>query len=282
MSGYFKDNISYKDRTVFSKIYVAQRGYNILGWRDQGLIGMVLRPGTDCPISLVGMIEHSNIDSILRIHKELFREKLGVVKNFEHKIVLKPDAVPVVHKVRNVPMSMRSKLKQHLDKLQSENIIEPIDSSQWVSPIVVALKKNDELRLCVDLRSLNRNILVDCFPLPKIQDLLAQLGGAKYFTSLDLRAAYHQVELTEDSKPLTAFNTPFGAYQYLRLPFGLASAASLFQKLMFKVLGSIQGVIAYQDDILVYSENIRMHLTILNQVLTALKEHGFTLKKRKM
>ena len=103
--------------------------------------------------------------------------------------------------------------------------------------------------MCVDLRSLNKNVIVDCFLLPKIHDMLAQLGGARIFTSLDLKAAYHQIMLSDESKHLTAFNTPFGAYQYLRLPFGLASAASVFQKLMFQVLGKIKGFIAYQDDI---------------------------------
>ena len=152
--------------------------------------------------------------------------------------------MPVVHKVRNVPMSMQVQLKEHLDKLQADNVMEPINSSQWISPIVVALKESNKMRLCVNLRSLNKNILVDCFPLPKIQHMLAQLGGAKIFTSLDLKAAYHQTERSGESRHLTAFNNPFSASQYLRLSFGLASATSVFQKLMFQVPGNFKGVMA--------------------------------------
>lgn len=121
----------------------------------------------------------------------LFEAHLGLVKGFKHDIVLKEEAVPVVHKARNVLLSVREQLKDHLDKFCSTRVIEPVDSSEWVSPIVVAKKKNGEMRLCVDLRSLTQNILVGCFSLPKLQEMLAQLGDAEVFCTIDLSAGYH-------------------------------------------------------------------------------------------
>lgn len=93
--------------------------------------------------------------------------------------------------------------------------------------------------MCADLRSLNRSILVDCFPLPKIQEILAATAGSKYFSLIDLRSAYHQVRLADESKELTTFITPLGAYRFVRLPFGLASSASVSKKLMECMLGDM-------------------------------------------
>ena len=91
----------------------------------------------------------------------------------QHKIILKPDASPCIHKARNIPLTLRDDVKKELEKLVSMGIIEAVESSQWVAPFVVARKPNGKLRLCVDLRDLNKNILVDQFPLSKINEMLS-------------------------------------------------------------------------------------------------------------
>ena len=119
---------------------------------------------------------------LLKEFSDLFEKHIGCVKGYEHLIKLKRGAQPIVHKVRPVPLSIKKELKEVLDDLCMNSIIVPTESSLWVSPIVVARKKSGEIRLCADLRSLNKNIVVDCHPIPKIQELLANLGSAKVFS----------------------------------------------------------------------------------------------------
>ena len=135
------------------------------------------------------------------------------------------------HKVRKVPFAIRPALTQEL-RLQDSGIIEPIEASEWVSPIVVAKKPKGDIRVCVDLRDVNQKIVVETHPMPNIHEMVSTLKDAKVFSSLDLSSAYHQIPLTEESKDITAFITPDGLFRYTRVPFGLASAAALFQRLM--------------------------------------------------
>ena len=294
MLGYFVDTLTYKDRTIETKIYVAVNGRDIVGWFDLGKLRIELRPGTAQPISLGAWEYHGKNEQvnciaecddglrrILDSHKPVFEDKVGRVRGFEHHIRLIDGAQPIQHKVRIVPLAIRAKLKEHLALLEQEGIIEPVNGSQWISAIVIALKKNGQIRLCADLRTVNKNIVVECHPLPRIQEMLSAVNGAKYFSIIDLKSAYHQVELTEDSRDLTAFVTPFGVYRYIRLPFGLASAASVFQRLMDKLFGDIAGVQAFQDDVLVFARTVKEHNLILDKVLQILQERGMTVSAEK-
>ncbi|KAJ1206714.1 hypothetical protein NDU88_002115 [Pleurodeles waltl] len=141
MKGFFMDILDFKSRCINTKIYVAERGRDILGWQDQ--------------------------------------KDIGIIKGFEYQIKLKKDAVPVKQKLRPVPFSVRQDLKTLLHEMCEQGIITPVDSSKWISAIVLAKKKGGSIRLCVDLRALNRNILVDAHPLPRINDLLANLGKSR-------------------------------------------------------------------------------------------------------
>lgn len=128
----------------------------------------------------------------------------------------------------------------------------------------------------MDLRDLNKNILVDKFPLPRIDELLAQTKGVKWFSTIDLTSAYHQLPLHESSKSLTAFITPFGCYRFLRMPFGLASAAAVFQRLMHRLFKNQEGVTYFQDNILIMGRNKEEHDDRLTKVLDTLASKGLT------
>lgn len=135
--------------------------------------------------------------------------------------------------------------------------------------------------MCVDLRSLNANIWVDRYPLPNINEMLAVINGAKFFSVLDLTSAYYQVPLHPESQVLTAFTTPFGTYKFLRMPFGLASAPSAFQRIMQHVLTGAEKSICFQDDILIYGSNEEEHDRNLSKVCCKPKEAGLTIKRDK-
>lgn len=122
-------------------------------------------------------------------------------------------------------------VKQHLQELLDKGVIAPSQSC-YPSPIVLARKKNGALRMCVDYRLLNAKARRDAYPLPRIDESLDVLGGAKYFSTMDLASAYNQVEVNPADRHKTVFTTPFGLFEYNRMPFGLAGAPGLFQRLM--------------------------------------------------
>ena len=127
-----------------------------------------------------------------------------------------PNSYPVVHKQRPIPFALLPQVQAEVDKLLAEGIIEKADHSNWVSPIVIARHPGGGIRLCVDLRSVNKCIIPVCYPLPNIETLLASIYDACYITKLDMKSAYHQLELHPDTRELTTFVLPSGLYRYRR------------------------------------------------------------------
>ena len=124
--------------------------------------------------------------------------------------------------MRSIPLSVQPALSEEIQRLQNGGIIEPIEASKWVSPIVVARKPNGIIRMCVDLQDVNSKIVVETHPLPNINEMLMTLDESDIYTTLDLSSAYHQIKLTDESKDITAFITPDGLHRYTRVPYGLA------------------------------------------------------------
>ena len=132
-------------------------------------------------------------------------------------------------------------------------------SQQGKQQLKTRIQKGGKLRVCLDPRDLNRAIKRDYHPLPTLEDITAKLSKAKFFTKLDARSGYWQVKLDQDSSMLTTFNTPFGRYRFLRMPFGVHSAQDVFERLIDKTFGDLPGVAAIIDDILVYGETKQEH-----------------------
>ncbi|KAK7909818.1 hypothetical protein WMY93_014502 [Mugilogobius chulae] len=201
----------------------------------------------------------------------------GCAKNFIHKVKLRPEVKPVQQKLRRLPLSVRDAVSKELKNMEENGIIEKIDASEWVSPIVVTKRKNGDLRTCVDLREPNKAVIVDSHPLPLIEDILSELRGAVLFSTLDLKSAYHQLTLHEESRGLTAFITHEGLYQYCRVPYGLSSAPAAFQKMMTQILSGLNGVQCYLDDIIIYGSSEAEHEANLRAVLCRINDAGLKL-----
>lgn len=270
----------FKGRSARGKLYVAKTGPSVLGWLDQKNLHIVLVPNSDEKV-LVLDGDSKTSEALVKLYPSVFGGDLGALKGFEHKIVLKGDAEPKVHKVRPIPMLIREEVDKEIKGLLLKGIIEEIETSEWISPVVIARKANGKIRLCIDLRHLNNNIVVEKFPLPNINEMVSMLRGATWFSTIDLSAAYHQIVLTPESRKLTAFVTPFGCYQFKRMPFGLASAAAVFQRLMFKLFGNIRGVNFFQDDILIAAHFKEEHDNILKEVLLVLQKAGLSVELSK-
>lgn len=205
----------------------------------------------------------------------------GCVKGFVHKVQIDESVKPVQHKLRRLPLSVREEVSKEINRLLGDGVIEKIDASPWVSPIVVTRKKSGEIRVCVDLREPNRAVITDCFPLPHMEDLFTELRGATVFSQIDLQSAYHQLPLHEESQNLTAFITHDGLFKFTKVPFGLASAPSAFQKMMKTVLEGLPGVQNYLDDLIVYGQNKATHDANLQAVMTRLTDIGLKLNMKK-
>ena len=175
-------------------------------------------------------------------------------------------------------------MNDEITHLLSQGLITQ-STSPWAAPIVVARRKNGQIRLAIDYRALNAQTFDQHHPIPRIDDLIDRLGEAKYFSSLDLKSGYYQMPLHEEDSHLTGFVIPNGRFQWAcqGTPFGLSGAPASFQRLMSGVLGSQNWQVAlfYLDDILVWGTTWTEHIQRLRQVLQRLQEVGMLLNPEK-
>ena len=180
-----------------------------------------------------------------------------------------------------IPHALRQDVRRELEEMLDHGIIEH-SSSDWASPLVIVRKKDSSLRLCVDYRRLNSNSKADAYPMPRVDDLIDLVAGSPYITTLDLTKGYWQVPVAKEDREKTAFTTPFGLYQFTRMPFGLQGAPATFQRMVDKLLNGLNEFAgAYIDDIIVFSKTWSDHLHHLEAVLGKVQEAGLTVKGKK-
>ena len=191
-------------------------------------------------ICSIDVTKPSKINQILGKFENVFKPGLGTFKGITVDIDVSSQVQPKFYKARSVPFALKGKIEQELEHLLAQGVISPVKSAKCAAPIFPVLKKNGNVRICGDYKlTANISASVDAYPLPKIEDLFTDLSGGKTFTKLDLAQAYLQLPLSEDSKPLTTINTHRGLYQYNRMPFGISSAPSIFQRTMDNLLKGI-------------------------------------------
>lgn len=200
------------------------------------------------------------------------------------KIEVDPSVPPRICANRKIPVSLESRVKEELQRMERENvIIKQNDPTDWVSNMVIIEKPNKKLRLCIDPIFLNSAIKRSHFPFPELDSMKAKLEGASHFTVLDAASGFWQLELDEDSKKLCTFTTPFGRFSYCRLPFGVKSSPEIFLQVMQKYFGDMENVQIWMDDFLIYGDD-KTHAVALKRVLQKAQEIGlkFNLEKSKI
>lgn len=206
---------------------------------------------------------------------------LGHVSAFVHQPTVDPSIRPVIQPLRRIPLALRDRVEAELQRLLKDSVIEPINASPWVSNLVITEKKGGALRLCVDLTDVNKAVIPDKYPLPTAEELTSHFHGSSVFSKMDLRHGYLQIPLAPASMDLTAFVTHVGVFRYRRMPFGLSSAPSCFQKIMSLILAGIQGVSIFLDDVVVHAPSTELHDTRLEQVFQRFEQHGVRLNAEK-
>lgn len=207
--------------------------------------------------------------------------------NFYKQSLKLIDHNPVYIKNYRVPHVHKTEIKDQVNKMLENDIIEP-STAEYNSPILLVPKKQvsgkKAWRLCVDFRVINQNKLVaDKFPLPRIDDILDQLGRAKWFSTLDLKSGFHQIPLEEDSRDVTTFSTDSGSYRFTRLPFGLKISPNSFQRMMSIAFAGItpEKAFLYMDDIIVIGCSKRHHLQNLKNVFETCRKYNLKLNPEK-
>ena len=205
--------------------------------------------------------------------------ELGSTSQIKHEIKLS-NPKPFKDHYRRIPPQQFEEVQAHLQGMLKVGAIRK-STSPWASPVVLVQKKDGSLRFCIDLRKLNSHTIKDAYSLPRIEESLDCLNGAKIFTSLDLRSGYWQVLMAEDSIPYTAFTVgPLGFYECVRMPFGLTNAPASFQRLMESCL-HLQYCIIYLDDIIVFLKMPDEQIKWLRSVFEKLDHAGLHLKLSK-
>eukprot|EP00794_Sanderia_malayensis_P016602 gene16602-biopygen14025 len=214
-------------------------------------------------------------------YPDVFNNGLGHTTVISHKINT-GDSPPIRQHPRRLPYHYRGEVDKQVQDMLTQGVIKP-STSPWSSPIVLVKKKDGSYRFCIDYRKLNLVTKHDAIPLPRIDDLLDALNGYNIFSTLDLRSGYWQVSVDPEDREKTAFMTPTGLYEFLRMPYGLSTAPATFSRAISVVLSGLayETCLCYFDDVIVFSKDINQHCDRLKSVLQRFREQNLRVKASK-
>ncbi len=277
LKGHTTVEASYRDASYSLQLSLANgNGPNLLGrsW--------ILPLNFDLRDVSINNVSNLSLQDVLDKHSSVFEEGLGTLKGFEAHINVDPTATPRFYKPRSVPYALRQKIETELDRMLGEGIIEPVKYSEWACPIVPVLKPDSSVRICGDFKlTVNRVSKLEQYPIPTLEDLCTKLSGGQKFSKLDMSHAYQQLLLDEESRKYVVINTHKGLFRYTRLPFGVASAPAIFQRMIESVLQGLDYSAGYLDDIINTGVDDAAHLRVLDSVLQRLSDAGLRLRRDK-
>ena len=204
---------------------------------------------------------------------------LGCLKGHEH--VISPNCEkPIYQHPYRKSIKERDEMKKEVGKMLDAGIIRE-SRSPCSAPVVMVTKKDGSMRFCINYKAINAVTTQDKFPLPRIYDIFDRMAGSAWCTGIDLKCGYWQIKVAEKSIPMTAFSTPDGHYECLRLPFGLKNAPADFSRAMQQALGDLPFVQIYLDDITIHSKTLEEHMEHINEVFGRLEEMNMKINLKK-
>ena len=235
---------------------------------------------------------------MLEIKNETFHEVYSLnINNYEsvfrkdavgsftgrHSLKLREDAIPTMMADRRVPAALKKPLKEELQRLTELKVITPVEEpTEWVSQPVIVKKSDNSIRLCLDPHELNKYLVREKYTIPTLDEITHNLKDATIFSKVDLASGYWHIKLDENSSKLTTFQTCFGRFRWLRLPFGLNVSSEIFQRKLLEAISGLSGVICIADDIIIYGSNDAEHDLNMENFLKRCRDTGIKLNKSKM
>jgi hypothetical protein len=203
-------------------------------------------------------------------------------RGFEHMIELEAGATPVITTPYRHPKKFKDEIEKAIKELLAMGHIRP-NMSPFASSVVLVLKKDGTLRMCIDYRALNKKTIKNRYPIPRIDELMDELHGAVFFTKIDLRSGYHQINIREQDIEKTTFRCHFRHFEFLVMPFGLTNAPATFQSCMNHIFrGQLRKyLLVFFDDILIYNKTWDEHLAHLGEVLDIMQAQSLYAKESK-
>lgn len=238
-----------------------------------------------------GELERQISIGLVRQYSDIFHlegDQLTFTDVVEHRIDLKPGTRPMFVKPYRIPEGNRAEMNRQLDELEAMGIIEP-SQSEWNFPLLLVPKKENargekQHRLVVDFRRLNDVTEIQRFPIPVIDEIMEVLDKSRYFTTLDIQSAFHQIMVRESDREYLSFQTNYRKMQYVRMPFGLTNSPRTWQRGINKVLHDVLGenVAVYLDDVLGHTPEVEPHRKVLIEIFDRMRKHNIKLNPEKV
>ena len=266
----------YEDKWFDTEFYVVNvPGSAILGLRSCNALKVLT---LHCAISHTTSV--NNINDLMQLYPNQF-DRIGELPN-EHHLTIDPNMPGRIDPPRRTPIALKQQIKQELDKMVAQKIIRKIEEpTDWISSLTYVTKQDGSLRICLDPRHLNRALLRPHHQIPTVEDLNHHFAGMKFFSKLDAKAGYWSIKLDAESQKLTTFQTSFGRYCFMRLPFGLSVSQDIFQLEIDRILEKCPGACGIADDIVICGETEEMHDKNLHNFMKVISECGLTLNSKK-
>ncbi|GFX51444.1 uncharacterized protein K02A2.6 [Trichonephila clavipes] len=224
----------------------------------------------------------NKLNILLQKYEKIISPGIGKLEKFCCRLQMEPNYKPLFFKPRPVPFALKERIETELNRLVAEDIIEPVTYSDWATPIVPVIKQNGNLRICGDYKvTINPGLKIEQYPLPRIEDIFAELSGGEFFTKIDFSEEYLQMLVDEQDRHLLTINNHKGLFRYKRMNYCIVLAPAVWQRAIEQVLSGIAGVHVFLDDITVTGRNDQAHFERLELVLQRLEEYGLRVNKRK-
>lgn len=238
------------------------------------------RPSHAAQLSVLTVSSSCKIKDLLRKYIEITRPTALTKTTHEVKHHIMTGGPPLVERPRRLAPEKYAAAKKEFETMVEQGICQP-SSSQWASPLHLVKKEDGSWRPCGDFRRLNSVTVPDKYPLPHIQDFTYHLAGCKVFSKIDLIKAYFQIPVADEDKHKTAVTTPFGLFEFNRMPFGLRNATQTFQRFIDTALRGLKYCHAYIDDVLLTSRNEEEHKQHLEEIFKRMKKYGLSINVAK-
>lgn len=270
------------------RIYVVKQNVEFLlsgiAAEDLGIIKFNPNPkpiSTSTLIRRAGIRNDEKLSRIITAHKPVF-DGIGLLKDHQVQLHIKEDVQPVAEQPRPIPFHLRQRFKNEIERMEDQGIIEEHDGpAPWVSNAVLAPKDDGGIRVTVDMRNANQAILDTNVPIPREEDIRAQLSGCKYFTKLDFKSAFHQLEIAPESRYITVFHANGKLMRYKRLTMGTKPASGELHRALQPIFADIPEAHVLHDDVIIATETNPHHHEVIDLVLTRLSQKGLTLNPEK-